>query len=321
MNVQVPVGRALSGMAHLALERDAPIRAARLLGASDLDSSHPFNKGFFLHAHDRLAETNRRITEALGEARTGAELSIGLTMDARTAIGYALGDANAGPFAAALLISDSAVNTPELDAAIAQLEPLALDAPLADCLSRRGIARLSGHDPTGAEEDLHRALEVQVRLGDTCGVSRTIEAFAELMCMRGMWTDASRLVGAAIRLGSRTVASDLAQNAESEVGGEYQRLLAEGAGMSPGSALAYVTKRRGARKRPASGWESLTPIEGQVVELVVQGLTNPQIGERLFISRRTVQAHLARIFPKLGVTSRAQLAAESARIASKASQQ
>jgi DNA-binding NarL/FixJ family response regulator len=42
--------------------------------------------------------------------------------------------------------------------------------------------------------------------------------------------------------------------------------------------------------------------------LAVEGLTNPQIGERLFVSRRTVQTHLSHIFAKLGIASRVELA-------------
>jgi DNA-binding NarL/FixJ family response regulator len=49
------------------------------------------------------------------------------------------------------------------------------------------------------------------------------------------------------------------------------------------------------------------------VELVAEGLTNPQIGERLYVSRRTVQTHLAHVFAKLGVSSRTQLATQAAR--------
>lgn len=70
---------------------------------------------------------------------------------------------------------------------------------------------------------------------------------------------------------------------------------------------------RGPRNRPQFGWQSLTPTERTVVALVADGLSNPQIGERLFISRRTVQTHLAHVFAKLGISSRAQLAAEVAR--------
>ena len=71
--------------------------------------------------------------------------------------------------------------------------------------------------------------------------------------------------------------------------------------------------RRGPRGRPQSGWASLTPAEQAVASLVADGLTNPQIGNRLFISRRTVQAHLVHIFAKLDIASRAQLAAQVAR--------
>jgi len=67
--------------------------------------------------------------------------------------------------------------------------------------------------------------------------------------------------------------------------------------------------RRVTRGRPQAGWPSLTPTERSVADLVAEGLTNPQIGDRLFISRRTVQAHLAHVFAKLDLTSRAQLAA------------
>lgn len=56
-------------------------------------------------------------------------------------------------------------------------------------------------------------------------------------------------------------------------------------------------------------WESLSPQELQVAQLAASGLSNREIGERLFLSHRTVGSHLYRIFPKVGVTNRAQLAA------------
>jgi len=70
---------------------------------------------------------------------------------------------------------------------------------------------------------------------------------------------------------------------------------------------------RGPRGRPAFGWASLTPAEQAVAGLVADGLTNPQIGARLYISRRTVQTHLVHIFAKLDIGSRAQLAAQVTR--------
>jgi DNA-binding CsgD family transcriptional regulator len=57
----------------------------------------------------------------------------------------------------------------------------------------------------------------------------------------------------------------------------------------------------------ADAWDALSPQEGQIASMVIQGLTNREIGERLFISHRTVGSHLYRMFPKLGISSRAEL--------------
>ena len=78
-------------------------------------------------------------------------------------------------------------------------------------------------------------------------------------------------------------------------------------------SLGVRRGRRGARRRPESGWESLTESEERVAALVAEGLTNPEIGERLFVSRRTVETHVSHAFRKLGLSSRTQLAAEAAR--------
>ena len=71
--------------------------------------------------------------------------------------------------------------------------------------------------------------------------------------------------------------------------------------------------RRGTRGRPQTGWASLTPAEHAVAGLVAEGLSNPQIGERLYISRRTVQTHLGHMFAKLDIATRAQLAVDVTR--------
>ena len=61
------------------------------------------------------------------------------------------------------------------------------------------------------------------------------------------------------------------------------------------------------RRGPAA-WDRLTPQELQIAELAARGATNGEIGQRLYVSHRTVSTHLHRIFPKLGITSRTQLA-------------
>ena len=65
--------------------------------------------------------------------------------------------------------------------------------------------------------------------------------------------------------------------------------------------------------RATTGWDALTRAECAVVALSAEGLTNREIGERLFVSRRTVQTHLSHVFAKLGISSRVTLAAAVAR--------
>jgi len=64
---------------------------------------------------------------------------------------------------------------------------------------------------------------------------------------------------------------------------------------------------------PADPWETLSPAERNVVALLTKGLTNARIAEQLFISRYTVETHLKHVFAKLGASSRAEVAAASAR--------
>ena len=61
------------------------------------------------------------------------------------------------------------------------------------------------------------------------------------------------------------------------------------------------------RKRTADTHEALTPQEAQIARLAHDGLTNPQIGEQLFLSHRTVEWHLGKVFTKLGISSRREL--------------
>ncbi|MBV8462896.1 MAG: response regulator transcription factor [Acidimicrobiales bacterium] len=61
------------------------------------------------------------------------------------------------------------------------------------------------------------------------------------------------------------------------------------------------------RGRPSFGWDALSEAEGRVVRLVAEGLTNRQIGERLYVSRFTVDTHIRHVFTKLGLSSRVAL--------------
>ncbi|GLZ31696.1 LuxR family transcriptional regulator [Lentzea sp. NBRC 105346] len=85
-------------------------------------------------------------------------------------------------------------------------------------------------------------------------------------------------------------------------------------------ALAARMREHGIRRGPQvkhrrahHGWDSLTPAEQRVTELVVQGLSNQQIGEQLFLSRRTVSTHVSHVLAKLGVRSRTDITREAVR--------
>lgn len=91
--------------------------------------------------------------------------------------------------------------------------------------------------------------------------------------------------------------------------GRYQELVAEAVGLDLTGAVAYVQRTRGERRRPAHGWDSLTPTELEVVDLVRQGLTNKEVAARLVMGAETVKTHLSHIFTKLDVNNRAKLTA------------
>src|SRR5262249_13400449 len=93
----------------------------------------------------------------------------------------------------------------------------------------------------------------------------------------------------------------------------YATAHRQGAELSIGDALRWARRGRGPRRRAPSGWASLTPTEAKVAELVAEGLTNPQVGQRMFISPGTVKTHVSHIFGKLGVHSRSELIAHALR--------
>jgi DNA-binding NarL/FixJ family response regulator len=78
-----------------------------------------------------------------------------------------------------------------------------------------------------------------------------------------------------------------------------------------GWAARAARESRAAGQRPQhiaqDGWTRLTAQESQIAQLAAQGLSNREIGARLYLSHRTIGSHLYRIFPKLGVRTRTQL--------------
>jgi DNA-binding CsgD family transcriptional regulator len=117
---------------------------------------------------------------------------------------------------------------------------------------------------------------------------------------------------ALLRRGERSSATELLDEAFAR----YEELGARGCEAALGREVRELGVRRGTRRaRTAArhGWESLTETERRVVACLAEGLTNGEIGKRLYISKTTVASHLRSVFRKIGVSSRTELAAEATR--------
>jgi DNA-binding CsgD family transcriptional regulator len=191
-------------------------------------------------------------------------------------------------------------------------------------LTARACVAIAEGEPERAERDAHDALGCAAEVEAYLSISDTLECLAALADDSGSHREATRLLGAAHgirqRIGTvRFKAWDASY--ENSLSGlrnalgdkDFDSAWAEGAALSVEEAIAYAQRGRGERKRPTSGWESLTPSERDVVRLLSEGLANNDIATRLFISRRTVQTHLTHVYTKLGLTSRVDLAREAAR--------
>ncbi len=191
-------------------------------------------------------------------------------------------------------------------------------------LMTRAQVKLAQGEMDEAEQDAQAALTTAAQTGVTNRMGPTLECVGELAAMAGSDREAARLFGAAAGLRARTgevrfpsvnagyeaVTTELRTTMGAE---DYDAAWAEGVALSTEEAIAYAQRGRGERKRPASGWASLTPTEQDVVRLVSDGLANKDVATRLFISPRTVETHLTHVYAKLGLSSRVQLAKEAAR--------
>jgi DNA-binding CsgD family transcriptional regulator len=81
-----------------------------------------------------------------------------------------------------------------------------------------------------------------------------------------------------------------------------------------GGALRAALRRADRKNVAGTGWDSLTPSEQEVARLVAAGTTNNEVATRLAMSPHTVDGRLRRVFAKLGVNTRVELAAEYARV-------
>jgi DNA-binding CsgD family transcriptional regulator len=151
-------------------------------------------------------------------------------------------------------------------------------------------------------------------------VAHSLEALAGTAAAHQSFAECARLAGAAQALRDdmgyvlrwpfeqRLLDADLAA-ARAGLGADaFAAAYAEGRGLDEDAAVAYATRARGERRRPAHGWDSLTATEADVARLAAAGLTNKQIAGRLVMGTETVKTHMARVYDKLDVHTRAGLA-------------
>ncbi|MER5296145.1 AAA family ATPase [Streptomyces pharetrae] len=140
-----------------------------------------------------------------------------------------------------------------------------------------------------AEDD-----EAEARFRSALGLDLSKDPFtrARLLLAQGAWLRRRRRVMESrtpLRIASESLASLGAEPWHERAGQELR---------SAGEGGTQV---------PTARWDLLTPQELQIAQLAASGLSNREIGQQLYLSPRTIGAHLYRIYPKLGITSRGQL--------------
>jgi len=180
-----------------------------------------------------------------------------------------------------------------------------------------GVVALRAGDPERGADLARTALDQWRGQGFDVPVLDALDVVAWASALGGDATTAGRLHAVAGRerdaRGWAWAACETAWHAGArDAAGDVEAFAAGAASaaeLSLDDAVAMVLRSRGARLRPATGWPSLTPTEREVVALVAEGLSNPEVADRLFMSRSTVKTHLNHVFAKLGIATRAELAA------------
>ena len=190
-------------------------------------------------------------------------------------------------------------------------------------LEIRGRVAMAEGEFEQAERDAKEALAIVADTEALLGAPDLIELLAAVSTAAGRHHDAARLFGSAAGARDRTGAVRAKvydANYETTVRtlremmqqNDFERRWAQGNALSTAEAIAYACrsdeKGKGESRRPSSGWASLTPAERNVVRLISAGLRDKDIAAQLNVSPRTVHSHLNRIYTKLNISSRLQLA-------------
>jgi predicted ATPase/DNA-binding CsgD family transcriptional regulator len=182
-----------------------------------------------------------------------------------------------------------------------------------------GVARLQMDDLRGARAALTEGVPSIADIGDRFAIPAGLSALAGLAAKEGRPRAALMLAGAAAEY-ERVNQTHLPQAMRAYLegwlapvrgpaGGAAAKLLSEGRRLALGEAIAL-----GLDDQPEGRWRAgpspgLTRREAEVAALVARGLTNRQIAGQLYLSVRTIEAHVDHILSKLGFRTRTQVAA------------
>jgi predicted ATPase/DNA-binding CsgD family transcriptional regulator len=192
---------------------------------------------------------------------------------------------------------------------------------LAHALSAGAMVRIQQGELPAAQGLLEESIQIRAAFRDRYSMGIDLDRAAELAARQRRWERAIRLIGAADAryqaIGdaptphTRAIREGWLPAAQRRLGSRALRLSDEGGRLSDEDAVEYVITDRDelANGSTRSDGIALTKREHEVVRLVVAGLTNREIAGRLGISERTVDGHVEHIRDKLGVRSRAQIAA------------
>ena len=194
---------------------------------------------------------------------------------------------------------------------------------LSGYISLYGLAlssRVRG-DHERAEELYAEGLTLAAEAGDKANAAYCLEGLAGLIATRDEPERAARLFGASEALleavgaplyahvQDRALYEEAVEALRSRLGeGPLGAAWAEGKAMSPERAVEYAfeeskkAQSQASREYPAG----LSAREVEVLRLVARGMTNPRIARELYVSRRTVDAHLHSVYNKLGTSTRAE---------------
>jgi DNA-binding CsgD family transcriptional regulator len=213
---------------------------------------------------------------------------LGRYEEAVAATGQALADAQPLGMAgwARIELIEAAVRSENIDLAADALEGFSERDSGTDWalgVDARSRALLTRGD--AAEDAYREAIERLDRSGATALLARTRLVFGEWLRRERRRREAREQLRGALEMLAHMGMDAFAARAERE-------LLATGGTV---------------RKRTIETRDELTPQEAQIARLARDGLSNPEIGARLFISPRTVKYHLHKVFTKLDIASRSQL--------------